>query len=558
MKVHRRRPMKVVTGLGLVVLVASIATGSAANVQRPTRSANLPAADASVPASTCAFDSGSNTRTCELWAKPGSIDLPNLTGVPIWGYAAAEADAATLPGPAIVANQGEHVVINLHNRLANGQATSLSVPNARDLPPDEAGAADGADATYQFDAVDAGTSLYQAGPTQNYAKQVAMGLYGAFIVRPDGAPLRAYPDAATDFDVEQVLVASEIDPRLNGAPDSFDMSRYAPTYWLFNGRAYPDTDMLQAPAGSRLLARWVNAGLENVSFGLIGLHQTIVGVGGHRLGIRAAGSGAGDPPSSNAYSVVAETIPAGSSLDALVDVPLTAGTMIPFVSASGHIDNAGHNTGGTVDIGGQVAMLTTTDGLFADSFEFGSTVAWNGEQGAGLRVITSTATDGTMSLQARLSGTRKGAVVDRLPSRLSTYRARFYFNPAGAITDGNVTILAGRSAGGATLFRAQDRRTSSGGHQVRIVMRYAGRQHASRWIAITRRWHAIELVWTNGSNGKTRLWVDGRLRATLRGGAGATTAAKILLGPSAGQGRDARGRLLFDDFASTRRSRIGL
>ena len=67
-----------------------------------------------------------------------------------------------------------------------------------------------------------------------------MGLYGGLIVRPTTDPTSGYGDAASDFTTEELLIVSEIDPALNGAPAGFDMQDYHPTYWLFNGHAHPN------------------------------------------------------------------------------------------------------------------------------------------------------------------------------------------------------------------------------------------------------------------------------------------------------------------------------
>ena len=55
-------------------------------------------------------------------------------------------------------------------------------------------------------------------------------------------PTQAYADCLHAFDDEAVLVLSEIDPALTTPdPATFDMRNYKPTYFLINGKAYPDT-----------------------------------------------------------------------------------------------------------------------------------------------------------------------------------------------------------------------------------------------------------------------------------------------------------------------------
>ena len=51
---------------------------------------------------------------CDLWAKPGTAQILGQP-LPIWGFAAQQADPATAPGPVLVVQQGDHVTVTLHN-----------------------------------------------------------------------------------------------------------------------------------------------------------------------------------------------------------------------------------------------------------------------------------------------------------------------------------------------------------------------------------------------------------------------------------------------------------
>ena len=136
-----------------------------------------------------------------------------------------------------------------------------------------------------------------------------MGLYGALIVRPSAAGQAYYP-AETAYDVEATLVLSALDPDFNADPDGFDMTEYLATYWLINGEAYPDTDPIEASAGQRVLLRYVNAGFDNTSMSLLGMHQEVVARDAILL--------------HNPFAAVAETIPAGGTEDAIATVPSSA------------------------------------------------------------------------------------------------------------------------------------------------------------------------------------------------------------------------------------------
>ena len=262
-----------------------------------------PAAAQSGPATvTC-------TPSCDLYAGAGTLTLPNGAGtVPIWGYATTPTGAVSSPGPTLIVNEGDTVAITLHNNLTDDTALYFQ---GMPLPPDMVGAPPGGTKAYTFTAAAAGTYLYQAGLTAHGRNQTAMGMFGVLIVRPLTAG-QAYSDPASAYDDEAVIVLSEVDPALNNDPDpmNFDLRNYAPKYQMINGSAFPDTVDIPTTAGSRVLLRYANAGLQHHTMGLLGLDQLLL-----------ASDGSPFPAS---RSVVAKTIAAGETLDAIATVPLTA------------------------------------------------------------------------------------------------------------------------------------------------------------------------------------------------------------------------------------------
>ncbi len=263
---------------------------------------------------------GAATVTVELYAKAGSVDLPGPSGaqtVPVWGYCeAAAACTVTAPGgPVLEAVVGDTVNVTLHNTLP--EATTLWF-GGQALPPDNAGAAaDTGTASYSFTPDRPGTYLYEAGVVGGGgAHQVAMGLYGALVVRPATAG-QAYDDVATTYDREAVLVLGEIDPVLNNLadPSQFDLRKFSPQWTLINGKAHPDTAEIAAASGQDVLLRWVNAGTNYHSMGVLGADQRLVAVDGSRLAN-------GGTDISRHY--VAETFGPGQTADAVVTVPVTA------------------------------------------------------------------------------------------------------------------------------------------------------------------------------------------------------------------------------------------
>ena len=82
--------------------------------------------------------------------------------------------------------------ITLHNQLTGPAAMNTALLfQGQDTIPDRVGAPTGGGTqTYCFTASRPGTYLYEAGLVPNAEHQVAMGLYGALIIRPAGFPVR--------------------------------------------------------------------------------------------------------------------------------------------------------------------------------------------------------------------------------------------------------------------------------------------------------------------------------------------------------------------------------
>ena len=293
-RTHKQPVIKILVMLALVLLALGL-------VQKN-------AAAATLPLETCTRTDVS-TVTCDLWATTGSTTLPDGTTIAIWGYSNAAGTITTPGGPALIVNQDDTVTINLTNNVP--ETTGLLI-QGQTMTPDTTGVASGLSKSYTFIASAPGTFLYEAGLLANAQHQVAMGLYGALIVRPSGAPGQAYADASTAFVDEGLLVLSEIDPALNTSADPtlFDMRNYNPKYFLINGKAYPGTDPLTVSAGGNVLLRYVNAGLQAHAMSTLGVSQTIIGQDGS--------------PYPYSHRVVAETIAPGQTLDTLVSIPATA------------------------------------------------------------------------------------------------------------------------------------------------------------------------------------------------------------------------------------------
>jgi FtsP/CotA-like multicopper oxidase with cupredoxin domain len=250
--------------------------------------------------------------TIDLCAVEGSLALPGGVTVPTWGFGvpATVGDCTTatagLPGPVLTVNQDDTVTVNVTNALPAGHVLSFEIPGIA-FDPGPTDAPVGATVTRTFTAGAPGTYLYQS--AGDAGRQAAMGLYGALLVRSTTAG-QAYGTPDTAYDVEATLVLSAVDPSFNAAPDSFDMTDYQATYWLINGAAYPETSPIVAPAGARVLLRYVNAGFDNTSMALLGMHERVVARDAQLL--------------NNPFDAVSETVPAGATEDAIATMPTSA------------------------------------------------------------------------------------------------------------------------------------------------------------------------------------------------------------------------------------------
>jgi FtsP/CotA-like multicopper oxidase with cupredoxin domain len=255
----------------------------------------------------------SDSNTFSLDATSGYISTPDGNSIYSWGYALT-GGAFQLPGPTLCVASGSTVTVVLHNKLA--EPVSIVFPGQTDVTADGAPATAQVDGggsltslvqpapatsgavTYSFIAGSPGTYLYESGT--DVSKQREMGLYGALVVRPAGAPAQANSRSGSTFDPgrEFLFVLSEIDPALHTAVErkrAFDYTKIKPRYFLINGRSMPDTLapnfaawLPSQPYGALIhiepyqtgdqpaLIRYVNAGAVNYPFHPHGNNQVVI------------------------------------------------------------------------------------------------------------------------------------------------------------------------------------------------------------------------------------------------------------------------------------------
>ena len=371
---------------------------------------------------------------CDLYARPGTISVGGVSGVSIWGFTATDTmpvvpatdppttmpTPATATGPVLVVTAGTQFTITVHNQLPGSQALSLAIPNLTGFATDPTGTAPGTTKTYTIKA-DArpGTYLYEAGHTADGARQAAMGLVGALIVRPT-TPGSGYGDAASAFDDEAALVLGEIDPAFNANPATFDMRNFHPTIKTINGKAFPETAPIATAVGHKVLVRYVNAGTTDHAMGVSGTRQTIVGVDARA--------------NPDAFPLFADTIPPGQTEDAIVGAPAAVdGATFVVYETAGRLDNVGAMVGSTTQVafGGMMTYLTT-DAVASTTDTFGP-VTGNVKLAPAAVKVTQPVT-----LTADLSDVANGGS--------NVIGAEYVIDNPGAVANGTGTMLAASAA----------------------------------------------------------------------------------------------------------------
>jgi FtsP/CotA-like multicopper oxidase with cupredoxin domain len=161
-----------------------------------------------------------------------------------------------VPGPQIRVREGDRVRVTVKNRLPESTVVhfhGLEVPNNQDGVPfiTQPPIKPGASFTYEFTVPNAGSHMYHS--HHNAAKQVGMGLLGAFIVEPKDKS--AEPQA----DVDYVMILNDM----------------AHGYTL-NGKGFPATEPISAKKGQTVRVRFMNEGMQIHPMHLHGMHMTVI------------------------------------------------------------------------------------------------------------------------------------------------------------------------------------------------------------------------------------------------------------------------------------------
>ena len=224
-----------------------------------------------------------------LHAGEGSVNIKDVTApagsvdVPFYGFGVNGADVGLAGSAAstIKVKLGTVITFNLSESVPG--AVSLSFPSISNA------SVTGNSGTFQVTADKVGTMIYEPGSNPSAPRQIAMGLVGVLIVVPADCAsptgMCAYDSAVTYAD-EAVVATTDIDAEFAANPAAFDMGYFGQSrnpdgsprqvYHLINGKAYPDTDLINVRPTDNLLIRSVNAGVSDKTMGLLGMQQTLL------------------------------------------------------------------------------------------------------------------------------------------------------------------------------------------------------------------------------------------------------------------------------------------
>jgi len=260
-------------------------------------------------------------------ANPNDGGATNIT-VPFSGFVEVPSatDCATVVprlGDPTPIRMTEGVTYTVH--LLNETGFSINFVSAGlSTSPDFDGVATAGSRTYEVTPTTPGTYTYESDLNPRHS---LLGLTGVIVVDPATGPGTAHGTAVSSYDIEQVMVISEVDLELNNSasPETFDLLSYAPDLFLINGQTHTtnsEIPPLVVDPGTKVLLRYVNVSPANNTMAVVGLRQQLIAFDGE---IQTDSGAAGEAPidMSNVF------LSAGQTADALVTVFGEPGQKIP-------------------------------------------------------------------------------------------------------------------------------------------------------------------------------------------------------------------------------------
>ena len=161
-----------------------------------------------------------------------------------------------IPGPRIRVTEGDRVRFDVSNNLPEPTTVhwhGLILPNGMDGPAEitQEPIPPGGRFTYEFTTQQAGTFFYHSHTEVD--RQQALGLYGALIIDP------RTPPAVRAYDRELVVQLQEWTFKDGYTFPAMPMEGALPNFFTINGKAYPETEMVELKMGERLLVRFIGS-----------------------------------------------------------------------------------------------------------------------------------------------------------------------------------------------------------------------------------------------------------------------------------------------------------
>jgi len=215
------------------------------------------------------FELDGTVKVFRLRAEPVKTEFLPGRKVDAWGF------NGTVPGPTIVANEGDRVRIILENHLPEMFAPhwhGLEVPIGQDGVPgiSQAPIPPGGAHTYEFTLKQNGTFFYHS----HMPMQEMMGMIGFFIVNP-----KTPHQPRVDRDFGLIFQGWDIKPN-NTVPNTLAME----FNWLtINGKSGPATTPIVVKHGERVRIRLVNLSMDHHPVHMHGHHFFLTGTEAGRI-----------------------------------------------------------------------------------------------------------------------------------------------------------------------------------------------------------------------------------------------------------------------------------
>lgn len=189
-------------------------------------------------------DANGRTKTFHLVARDAPWTLqPGLTVM-------AKTYNGVVPGPTLVVDEGDRVVIDFVNAMSVADTVHLHGIHGAPVAMDgvagisQAMVEPGGRFRYAFTASQPGTFMYHSHDDE---RMVNSGLYGAIVVRP------AHPRPEERVQRDDVEMIS-----------SWSIQSTVENHFTINGKEYPATTPIEVRRGDRVRLRWINMSSENM------------------------------------------------------------------------------------------------------------------------------------------------------------------------------------------------------------------------------------------------------------------------------------------------------